>query len=164
MYERFTDSALKIMRLANLEANKLNHSSIETSHLLLGMLTDELVVGIFKVTGLDPNLLRLEVERGLSLADAYPPVVTPIWWLPIGDMVQLVLCYTKQEAVILKDEHIDSEHLLLGFVRFSEELNKRKIKVAHVLNFKQLADLDFARDVYLRLRNRKKVSEYMSSY
>src|SRR5262249_7431798 len=41
MYERFTEKARRVMQLANLEAQQLNHGYIGTEHILLGLVAED---------------------------------------------------------------------------------------------------------------------------
>jgi ATP-dependent Clp protease ATP-binding subunit ClpC len=40
MYERFTDRARNVIKLANQEARRFNHEYIGTEHILLGLLKE----------------------------------------------------------------------------------------------------------------------------
>jgi ATP-dependent Clp protease ATP-binding subunit ClpC len=43
MYERFTDRARNVLRLANQEAERFNHEYIGTEHILLGLVKESMI-------------------------------------------------------------------------------------------------------------------------
>ena len=59
MYERFTDRARKIMRLANEEARFLNHEYVGTEHVLLGLVSEGAGVAAIALKNLDVDLHKL---------------------------------------------------------------------------------------------------------
>ncbi len=65
MYDRFTDRALKVMQLANQEAQRFNHEYIGTEHVLLGLAKEGLgfATHVLKGLGVYPRKIRLEVEK-----------------------------------------------------------------------------------------------------
>ncbi len=71
MYERFTDRARKVMRLANQEAQRWNHEYIDTQHLLLGLLRVPEGVGaqVLMKLGLKLEDVRKEVLDLLGLGE-----------------------------------------------------------------------------------------------
>jgi ATP-dependent Clp protease ATP-binding subunit ClpA len=65
MFERFTDPARDVVKLAWQEARGLGHGFIGTEHLLIAMLTEQDGVAhrVLSDAGLDANRVRAEVER-----------------------------------------------------------------------------------------------------
>ena len=64
MYERFTDRARKVMRLANQEAQRFNHEYIGTERVLLGLVKEGSGVAAHVLSNLDVqrHKIRQEVE------------------------------------------------------------------------------------------------------
>src|SRR6478735_6681613 len=60
----FTPRALQVLRLARTEAARLNHTSADTEHLLLGVmrLRQGVAVNALKRLGLDLETVRLKIE------------------------------------------------------------------------------------------------------
>ena len=59
MFERFDNSARRVIVLAQDEARKLNHHFIGTEHLLLGLVRDENeAAGMLAEMGADPRRVR----------------------------------------------------------------------------------------------------------
>jgi ATP-dependent Clp protease ATP-binding subunit ClpC len=118
MYERFTDRARKVMQLANQEALRLNHESLGTEHILLGLVKEGSGVAANVLKNLDVDLrkIRLEVEK---LVQSSPEVVTPRK-LPQTPRAKKVIEYSVEEARNLNHTYVGTEHLLLGLLREQE--------------------------------------------
>ena len=117
MFERFTQSARRVIVLAQEEAGLLDHNYIGTEHLLLGLLAEGEGVGARALGALGIPLpsARSEVEvmvgRGKTM---------PAGQIPFTPRAKKVLELSLLEARELGDQHIGTEHLLLGLVREGE--------------------------------------------
>jgi ATP-dependent Clp protease ATP-binding subunit ClpA len=118
MYERFTDRARKVMRLANQEAQRFNHEYIGTEHILLGLVKEGagVAANVLKDLGVDLRKIRLEVER---IMQSGPDMVT-MGKLPQTPRAKKVLEYSIEEARDLNHNYVGTEHLLLGLLREQE--------------------------------------------
>lgn len=137
MYERFTDRARKVMNLANTEAQRLNHEYIGTEHMLIGILREG--------EGVACRVLR---NRGISSQQLFTElgkVITPgqqmvtVGKLPQTPRVKKVIEYVMEEARDLNDQHVGTEHLLLGLLRAEEGTAAIALKICGI-------DLDAARN------------------
>ena len=65
MYERFTDRARKVMRLANQEAQRFNHEYIGTEHILLGLIREGegVAAEVLKNLSVDLEEVRQRLEE-----------------------------------------------------------------------------------------------------
>jgi ATP-dependent Clp protease ATP-binding subunit ClpA len=114
MFEKFTDRARRIVVLSQEEAKTLNHDSIGTEHVLLGLIREDEGVGaqVLKNLGLSVEDVRRQVEesrgRGESATSGYLPF-TPA----AGEVLQAA----NQESVQRGLDYIGTEHLLLGLIR-----------------------------------------------
>ena len=124
MYERFTDRALKIMQLANEEAQRRNHEYVSTEHLLLGLIEEGsgVAAGMLKNMQVDLNNIRLQVEKLILNG---PDIVTGT--LPQTPRAKKVIEYSIDESRNLNHNFVGSEHILLGLLREHEGV------AAHVL-------------------------------
>lgn len=118
MYERFTDRARKVMWLANQEAQRFNHEYVGTEHILLGLVKEGVGVAahVLASFGIDLRKIRLEVEK---LIQSGPDIVT-IGKLPQTPGTKKVMELAIEEARELNDNHVGTEHLLLGLLRHNE--------------------------------------------
>lgn len=114
MFEKFTDRARRILVLSQDEARMLNHDSIGTEHVLLGLIGEGEGVGaqVLKSRGLSLEDVRRQVEesrgRGQSATSGY---------LPFTPSANEVLQAANQESSQRGLDYIGTEHLLLGLVR-----------------------------------------------
>jgi ribosomal protein S18 acetylase RimI-like enzyme len=117
VFERFTQSARRVIVLAQEEAGLLDHNYIGTEHLLLGLIAEGEGVGAQALGALGIALpsARAEVEvmvgRGKTM---------PAGQIPFTPRAKKVLEISLLEARELGDQHIGTEHLLLGLVREGE--------------------------------------------
>ncbi|GIF63461.1 chaperone protein ClpB [Asanoa ishikariensis] len=114
MFERFTDRSRRVVILAQEEARILNHASIGTEHLLLGILKEGENVGARALTALGLSLVtaRQQVEDVVGLGGQAAG-----GHIPFTPRARRVLELALREALQLGHAHIGPEHLLLGLVR-----------------------------------------------
>lgn len=117
MFERFTQGARRVIVFAQEEAALLDHNYIGTEHLLLGLVAEGEGIGAQALGALGIPLpsARSEVEvmvgRGKTM---------PAGQIPFTPRAKKVLELSLLEARELGDQHIGTEHLLLGLVREGE--------------------------------------------
>ncbi len=122
MFERFTERARQVVILAQDEARMLEHSSIGTEHILLGLLREE--------EGLAARVLEslgITVER---FRDALVQITPPgegiaSGQIPFTPRAKKVLELALREALSLGHNYIGTEHVLLGAVRENEGVAAR---------------------------------------
>lgn len=75
MFDRLTVQARRVIGLARQEAGRLNHESIGTEHILLGLVHEGggVADAVLKSFGIDSKTIRQEVEK---LVKAGPSMVT----------------------------------------------------------------------------------------
>jgi hypothetical protein len=113
MFERYTEGSRRAIFFARYEASQTGFSSIETAHLLLGILREG---GPFfyklKITGLES--IAEECRRALGIrGDKVPTSVD----LPLSNPNKRVLAYAAEEAERLTSTVIGLQHLVLGLLR-----------------------------------------------
>src|SRR5512134_2267334 len=119
MFERYTEQARRIVFFARYEAAQLGASSIDTEHLLLGLLREGGGIAglILKRAGVGSAAIRKKIEARI-VADH--PTSTSVD-IPLTAPAKRALRYADEEATRLDDaEHIGTEHLLLGLLREPE--------------------------------------------
>ena len=119
MYEPFTDRARKALQLANVEALSLNSAYLHPEHLLLGVLREGAGVAsnVLRNLGIDPDQLRQEVKKSAPLG---PSDVVTMGSLPQTHRTRRVIAWAFEEMHYLHNNHVDTEHLLLGLLREAE--------------------------------------------
>src|SRR5437899_13032529 len=65
MFDKFTNRAKQVIKLAKKEAQRLNHNYLGTEHVLLGLLKlgQGIAVNVLRNFNLDYDTVRAEVER-----------------------------------------------------------------------------------------------------
>jgi hypothetical protein len=117
MFERFTDRARDVVKLAQAEARRLDHQHVGSEHLLLGLLGEPDGVGARALVGLGVSLqgVRADVERIVGRGEG-----SPAGHVPFSPRAKKVLELSLREALQLGHNYIGTEHVLLGIVRESE--------------------------------------------
>jgi len=116
--ERFTRQARKVLKLAQEEALKFNHSYIGTEHLLLGLLQDRdsAAVKVLKELGVNPAQVRRTLESLIKPGRHTPTQLT------LTPRTKRVLALAMDEARRLGHNYVGTEHLLLALVKEDEGL------------------------------------------
>ncbi|WP_433204928.1 ATP-dependent Clp protease ATP-binding subunit [Dactylosporangium sp. CS-047395] len=117
MFERFTDTARRVVVLAQESARTLNHNYLGSEHLLLGLLMEPDGVGgaALRALGVTLDRARAEVEEIVGLGPSAPTA-----HIPFTPRAKKVLELALREALRLGHNHVCTEHVLLGLVREGE--------------------------------------------
>ena len=116
MFGRFTESAQKVMLLAQQEAQKLRHNYVGTEHLLLGLLEEDegIAAQSLKNAGLNVDILREQIVKAVG----YGSYETDI--LGFTPRTKRVFELGFLEARNLGNNYIGTEHILLGLLEEGE--------------------------------------------
>ena len=126
MFERYTERARRVIFFARYEASAYGSNTIETEHLLLGLVReDKNLMNRFLSPTAD---IRAKVEANIT---KLPKVSTSID-LPLSDECKRILAYANEEAERLAHRHIGTEHILLGILREAPCLAARLLGEAGV--------------------------------
>ena len=115
MFERYTERARRVLFFARYEATQLGSTSIESEHLLLGLIREGkgLTSRIFARSHLSLETIRKEIEGRTVFREKVPTSVE----IPFSGETKRVLQYAAEEADRLLHTYIGTEHLLLGILR-----------------------------------------------
>jgi ATP-dependent Clp protease ATP-binding subunit ClpC len=114
LFEKFTERGRRVVVLAQEEARLLNHTSIGTEHLLLGIVHEGQGVAARTLEALGIRLaavrraIEREVPRGAS------PAVGTLSFTP---RAKKALENALRESLQLGHNYIGTEHILLGLMR-----------------------------------------------
>jgi len=113
-FERFTVKAQEAINDASAIAQKEDHSSLETEHLLLALLRqqDGIVPPLVEKIGTDVGQLSSDVEA--LLKQGVPKAYGEAVQLHFSSAASKILAKAETEAAALKDEYISTEHILLA--------------------------------------------------
>jgi ATP-dependent Clp protease ATP-binding subunit ClpC len=115
MFERYTERARRVLFFARYEATQLGSTSIETEHLLLGLIREGkgLTSRIFARSHLSLESIRKEIEGRTVFKEKVSTSVE----IPFSPETRRVLQYAAEEADRLLHTYVGTEHLLLGILR-----------------------------------------------
>ena len=115
MFERYTERARRVLFFARYEASQLGSVSIETEHLLLGLIREGkgLTSRVFARSQLSLENVRKEIEGRSVFREKIPTSVE----IPFSAETKRVLGFAAEEADRLLHNYIGTEHLLLGILR-----------------------------------------------
>ena len=115
MFERYTERARRVLFFARYEASQLGSISIETEHLLLGLIREGkgLTSRLFARSHLSLENIRKEIEGRTVFREKVSTSVE----IPFSTETKRVLHHAAEEADRLLHNYIGTEHLLLGILR-----------------------------------------------
>jgi ATP-dependent Clp protease ATP-binding subunit ClpC len=115
MFDKFTNRAKQVIKLAKKEAQRLNHNYLGTEHILLGLLKlgQGVAVNVLRNLNIDFETVRNEVEKLVG----YGPEIQVYGDPALTGKVKKVFEYANEEAANLGHNYVGTEHLLLGLLR-----------------------------------------------
>ena len=115
MFERYTERARRVLFFARYEASQLGSISIETEHLLLGLIREGkgLTSRIFARSHLSLEGIRKDIEGRTVFREKVSTSVE----IPFSTETKRVLQFAAEEADRLLHNYVGTEHLLLGILR-----------------------------------------------
>jgi ATP-dependent Clp protease ATP-binding subunit ClpA len=114
MYERFTDRARKVMKLANQEALRLNYEYIGTEHILMGLVKEGSGVAANILHNLNIDLRK--IEREIEKVVWVGPATDFKGNLPQAPKAKRVVEIAIAEARSLGHHYVGTEHILLAIM------------------------------------------------
>jgi ATP-dependent Clp protease ATP-binding subunit ClpA len=125
VFERFADTARRVVVHAQEEARSLEHGHIGTEHLLLGLLCGDTdgAVRALAAAGVDLDNARRDVESIVGRGSREPESE-----IPFTRRAKKVLELSLREALRLGDDYIGSEHILLGLMRETDGVGARVLQ------------------------------------
>jgi ATP-dependent Clp protease ATP-binding subunit ClpC len=127
IYDYFSESAQKVIHLANEEARRLSHDHLTAEHLLLGIIKEEGVASkVLELMGVNLVELFSDIESLIGRGEGLSKEIT------LSPRAKKVLELAFNAARELGFNYVGSEHIMLGIIREGESiaaqaLHKRKI-------------------------------------
>jgi ATP-dependent Clp protease ATP-binding subunit ClpC len=115
MFDKFTNRAKQVIKLAKKEAQRLNHNYLGTEHVLLGLmkLGQGIAVNVLRNMNLDYEIVRSEVEKIVGFGPEIQVYGDPA----LTGKVKKVFEFANEEAANLNHNYVGTEHLLLALLR-----------------------------------------------
>lgn len=129
MWQRFTERARRIVFFAQEEASSRGENYVSTEHLLLGLIREPDCVGatILETLGVALEKLREEVEAQLVKGDGRLEAN-----MQLTPRAKRIIDLAYDEARMLGNNYIGTEHILLGLIREGEGLAGQALAKAGV--------------------------------
>jgi ATP-dependent Clp protease ATP-binding subunit ClpC len=145
MQGRFTQSAIKVLKLAQYEAKHLKHAHVGTEHILLGLLHEGTNVAAKALSsiGIDLYTVRQRVHELVEKEDFDDLETEEIGYSPEA---KTIMEYAVEQAQALGHDYIGTEHILLGIIYDTES-------IACEILISLGADLNIIHDAILDLLN-----------
>jgi ATP-dependent Clp protease ATP-binding subunit ClpC len=154
VFEKFTEKARRVMFFARYEASQFGSESIQSGHLLLGLLreAEKTSIQLLDRMGVQTNLLRERLISALSPRDKKAAPSSTSIDIPMEEEVKRILQHATQESAKLNHKHVGAEHLLLGMLKEEQCLAGRLLKEAG-------ADLIAAKEILLEATKEEKIAK-----
>ena len=131
MFERYTETARRVIFFARQEASNFGSMTIETEHLLLGLLREDRNVAERFTRD---KTAWTNIHDGVTKRVTKKPELSTSIDMPLSLECKRILAYAAEEAERLRHGLIGTEHLLLGMLReekcvAAQILHERGLKV-----------------------------------
>jgi len=115
MFDKFTNRAKQVIKLAKKEAQRLNHNYLGTEHVLLGLmkLGQGIAVNVLRNMNLDYEIIRAEIEKIVGFGPEIQVYGDPA----LTGKVKKAFEFANEEAANLNHNYVGTEHLLLALLR-----------------------------------------------
>lgn len=135
MFDKFTNRAKQVIKLAKKEAQRLNHNYLGTEHVLLGLLKlgQGIAVNVLRNLNLDYDTIRSEVERIVGFGPEIQVYGDPA----LTGKVKKVFEFANEEAATLNHNYVGTEHLLLALLRQTDGVAAQVLENLNV-NLKEI--------------------------
>jgi uncharacterized protein (TIGR02246 family) len=122
MFERYTEKARRVIFFARYEASQYGNAYIESEHLLLGLVREDLAL-MKRLVAPSTSLaeIRTEIEKEIKRGT---PISTSVE-VPLTEECKKILVKAGEEAERLRDRHVGTEHLLLAILDIEKSLAAR---------------------------------------
>jgi ATP-dependent Clp protease ATP-binding subunit ClpC len=154
VFEKFTEKARRVMFFARYEASQFGAESIQSGHLLLGLLreSEKTSTQLLDRMGVQTSVLRERLISALTPRDRkITPSSTSID-IPMEEEVKRILQHATSESAKLNHKHVGAEHLLLGMLKEEQCLAGRLLR-------EMGADLIAAKEILLEATKEEKIAK-----
>ena len=125
MFEKYTEKARRVIFFARLGVSELGAKSIETEHLLLGLLQEDTsLLSRFLAANVSADEIRKQIE---DRAERGPRIPTSVE-VPLSNESKKVLNYAADEAKKSGHKEIGTKHLLIGLLRRKQSMAEQILR------------------------------------
>ena len=114
MFERYTEKARRVIFFARFEASQYGSRCIETEHLLLGLLREDLKTVRHILPALKSvDNIRQEIESRITRGERFSTAVE----VPLSEECKHALKFAAGESANWGHPHVGTEHILMGLLK-----------------------------------------------
>jgi hypothetical protein len=117
MFERYTEKARRVIFFARYEASQYGSRSIETEHLLLGLLREDRALRQRLRPGVAESIRKV-IESKITRGEWIPTHIE----VPLSAESKQALNFAHEEAERLAHKHVGTEHIILGLLRLEKSM------------------------------------------
>jgi hypothetical protein len=133
MFERFTETARRTIFYARYYASEFGATTIESEHLLLGLIREDKYLADILLAGSSLANIRKEIEERVTIREKVSTSID----MPLSNQSARILAYASDEAEKMNSTVVGTQHLLLGVFR-EEKCLAAEILETHHLNLDRL--------------------------
>ncbi len=124
--QNYTKEAIKVIRLAQNTMKELKYDVVGTEAILLGLMIEgqSIAAQLLKQVGITNTKVKHQIEQRLANFIPISEEITTAFDLPFAPRAKRVLELTKKEAKQLGNSCIAPEHLLLGILKETKEVER----------------------------------------
>lgn len=128
MFDRFTESAKRVIRVAQEQCVRRAHEAVDTEHVLLALVGDPTTVAgtVLHNMGVDSKRLDVELEKRIPSGSSERRISRP----PFAPGGKTLLENAMAEAAGLGHRYVGTEHLLLALLREERGTCLRALHIA----------------------------------
>src|SRR5260370_23671665 len=125
MFEQYSQESRRVIFFARYESSCLASPTIETEHLLLGLMreTRSMFERTLSVQGHTLAMIRQQIEARSAAAKGEAKLSTSVD-LPMGVNARIALQHAEEEAAAMQDQRVRPAHLLLALLRDDEPVSQ----------------------------------------
>ena len=124
-FERFTQTAIQTIVLAQDESRRLGHAYVGTEQILLGLISEDtgIAAQVLTAAGVNLETARIEVEKIIGHGRGTPLEI------PFTPRAKQALEQALEASQQLGHNYIGTEHLLFGVIRERDGLGARVLEI-----------------------------------
>jgi len=126
MFDLFTDRTRRAILYSRDEAEKLANPTIDTEHILLGILREKSghLLTIFEIFNIDVNAIILDIKQNSYRSDSFYLKGS----IPFSANAKRAMEYALEEAKLSGEKYVQPEHIFLGLIK------EKRGKASQILN------------------------------
>ena len=126
MRKNFSNRVKEVINYSREEAGRLHNGNVGIEHLLLGLFrsADCKAVELIRISGADPADIKTKIENSIRSNETYDSNTSIV----VDKNVEKILRLSMLESMNLHSEQTDTEHLLLGILKDTDNMATQTLR------------------------------------